>query len=229
MSVNKPNSAGGPNQDTHHLVDLKEPPASLVALRDELQRHMDIVEYAQQGQTFEECLGRIALKLDIVMDGLYDADSVCAMLVDALRHRRFYGNTPHLRAPGLVDVEIVETDALISLILRDRSAPNLAPEGSIVTEIDTTGPADQGISIDFPGAIPQTPATTLAPTHPYTMGTETMSEDDDDLVHIAKEFVEFGESEIPAESEDYLSEQTEVASHPYTSAKSDTSDSGNSA
>lgn len=105
----------GIDHSTHELLSLHRPPDSLVALREELTKHPDISAYAQEGATFEDCIGRIALKLDIVLDGDYDGEKLCAMLATALRNRGSNSMTPHLRAAGLVNAEIVETEKGISL------------------------------------------------------------------------------------------------------------------
>jgi hypothetical protein len=74
----------------HKLLEVREPPDSLVALRTELAKpeNLDISIYASAGVTFEDCLGRIAFCLRIAMDGVYDPIKVCATLTDELRRRR---------------------------------------------------------------------------------------------------------------------------------------------
>lgn len=104
----------GYNMDVPNAI-IKEIPDSLLALRTELPMHPDIYEYAIKGLNFEDCCARIAEKLDIVVDGVYDGDKLCAVLVEALRKRRFHGLAPHLRVPGLVAAEIVETAKGVSL------------------------------------------------------------------------------------------------------------------
>jgi hypothetical protein len=131
--MNKKNSDGGYDDTTHSLVSFHEAPASLVALREELIHHSDITDVAQKGSTFEECLGLIALQLDIALDGFYDVEPLCKMLVEALRNRRFHSSEPHKRASGLVDVELIEREGEVEIIKRDRTVETLAPEGSIVT------------------------------------------------------------------------------------------------
>lgn len=64
-------------------------PASVEALREELKKHPAIYADASLGKTFEECLARIATSCNIVVDGYYDVDDICDMLVHALKK----GNT----------------------------------------------------------------------------------------------------------------------------------------
>jgi hypothetical protein len=108
----KSSGARGGYNNPNDLVEIKEPPASIVQLRRELEKpeNKDIADYAAQGTTFEDCVGRIALCLSIALDGDYDAVELCAMLVEAMRNRGKPGMTasPHLQAGGLVDAEIVE-------------------------------------------------------------------------------------------------------------------------
>jgi hypothetical protein len=134
VSTLKSNRSGGPNNDTHHLIALNEPPESLRQLREELAHHSDITEYAQHGVSFGDCLGRIALKLDIALDGEYDCEPLCEVLVTALRNRRLHPTQPHLRAMGLMDVELVEKEDGISLEKRDRNVETKIPDGSVVVE-----------------------------------------------------------------------------------------------
>jgi len=110
------NNKGGYN-DVHHLIELKEPPASLVALREELMKpqHADIANYAKDGPSFSEVMARIAIKLDIVLDGEYDAAELCEVLANALRGRFSYKGRPHLSDSRLMNVEIVEREGEITL------------------------------------------------------------------------------------------------------------------
>lgn len=101
--------------DGHHLLLIKEPGEAIIALRNELLKHKEIYAYASLGNSFEDCLARIAEKLDVVLDGSYDADELCAMLVTALRNKHAHPNQPHLRVSGLQSVEIIERKGTISL------------------------------------------------------------------------------------------------------------------
>jgi hypothetical protein len=138
--VNKPNSEGGHDLDTHHLLELREPGANLRALREELQYHPDITAAAVAGQTFEECLAIIGIKLDIALDGDYDVEDLCGVLVSAMRNRRFHPGNPSLRAAGLVDIEMVETSDSISVVHRDRSIETTLPKDAILVETNKPSP-----------------------------------------------------------------------------------------
>lgn len=115
MTEDKSKKNFGVDHETHHLLEIRQPPEALVALRNELPYHKDIYEYAIQGKNFEDCMAKIGEKLDIVLDGLYDGDKLCEVLVTALRNRRFHGNQPHLRHPALVSAEIIERKGVVSL------------------------------------------------------------------------------------------------------------------
>lgn len=134
MATNKPNSAGG-YDDSHHLVAIHQPPASLIALREELVYHPDIFEYAALGVDFEDVLGRIALKLDIALDGVYDVEPLCAVLVEAMRKRRFFPGNPSLRHKDLMDVELVEKEGKIELQERNRMVDTIVPDDAIIKEV----------------------------------------------------------------------------------------------
>ena len=138
---NKPNNKGGMHQP-NDLVNIHEPPDSLVALRKELQEHPDICAAAMHGETFEECLGIIAAKLDIAVDGLYDAGEFCAMLVQQLKRRNSaiaIGATDRF---GLIPAELHETEEGIALVEQSK-APLYIPEGAIVTEYSIRMTPDQ--------------------------------------------------------------------------------------
>lgn len=123
----------GVDHETHHLLEIRQPPSSLVALRNELPYHKDIYEYAIQGRTFEECCAKIGEKLDIVFDGLYDGDKLCEVLCVALRNRRFHGNQPHLRHPALVNAELVERKGTVSLEVVEGGIGTIAPTSELPT------------------------------------------------------------------------------------------------
>lgn len=134
------NNEGGYDDTTHHLLTLHEPPAVLVAFREELLKHPDILAYAEKAAGFEEALAKVALQLDIALDGMYEPVPLLIMLTEALRNRRFFPASPHLRASGLVDVELIEKEGEeISLVERDRDVATLLPDGAIVSTSDTTG------------------------------------------------------------------------------------------
>lgn len=147
MSVNKPNSGGGTDDTTHHLILIKEPPASLVALRQELAFHPDICAEAVKGNSFQEVIGISCLQLDIAVDGIYDVEPICAMLVEVLRKKRFHSSSsshPHLSHKDLVDVELVEKEGTVELVKRDRNVTTILPEDAVVTEKYTSQPCKDG-------------------------------------------------------------------------------------
>ena len=74
---------------THHLLQLKNIPAGLVALREELQlpKHADIMQAAAKGATFEESIGIIAAQLGIALNDVYDVGPLCSKLAQALKQR----------------------------------------------------------------------------------------------------------------------------------------------
>jgi hypothetical protein len=133
--TDKKNGDGGYDETTHHLIALHEPPDSLSELRKELAFHPDISSYAQEGLTFEDCLGRIALKLDIVLDGDYEVGPLCEVLVTALRARKSHTTAPHLRHSSLIDVELVEKEGEMEIVERDRAVQTVVPTGSVVKEV----------------------------------------------------------------------------------------------
>lgn len=111
------NRGEGGYSSPHHLVEIKEPPASVVQLRKELEKpeNKDIYDYASQGTTFEDCIGRIATKLSIALDGEYDAAELCEVLINSVRMRGKIGGSPHLGDARLIDVEMVEREGDITL------------------------------------------------------------------------------------------------------------------
>lgn len=132
----------GYDNETHHLIQLKQPPPSIIALREELPKHPDIYNEAIKGNTFEECIGIIAARLDVVLDGLYDPEPLCAMLVDVLRKRHMFGSNPSLRHPDLVDVELVEKEGTVEIVERDRNSITIPTDGAVVTEVNNRKPPE---------------------------------------------------------------------------------------
>lgn len=124
---------------SHHLLSLKQIPDTLLELRKELALHTDISEFASQGNTFEDCLGRIGAKLDIALDGDYDVEDLCGLLLRALRLRRFGYPGSHIhRTLGLASAQLVERADGVSL--EAHQDVSLPPEEVIVTEVDTSFP-----------------------------------------------------------------------------------------
>lgn len=108
----------GHNNFTHHLIEIREPPPSIVELRNLLQeaQHADLFEASKAGKDFGESLGILAARLDIALDGDYDVDNLCRMLVTCLKARFVNVSTPHLRSPGLVNARLEEAENEIRLV-----------------------------------------------------------------------------------------------------------------
>ena len=115
----KKNTDGGHDLSTHHLLEIREPPENLVALRNELMEvaHDDIRPYLQEGKTFEDVLGRIGVRVNIALDGEYDANDICGVLCTALRNKRFGTGDPRLEPIlGLLEAGLVEREGTIELV-----------------------------------------------------------------------------------------------------------------
>lgn len=151
-------SAG--NNEAHYLLEIREPGDAIVELRKELMYHPDITDRAQHGGSFEECLGIIAMCVDLALDGLYDAEDVCAKLVEILRQRRFFpgGNGPVI--PGLLSVEMVEREDSITLQEVDTNVRTVIPEGAIVT---STGQGSKGSPLLDESGSSITPGSSIPP------------------------------------------------------------------
>lgn len=102
----------GENRSHPRLV-IKEGPPSLVELRRllALPQNSDLAEEGMKAATFEEAIGSIAAKLNILLDGDYEPEPLFAMLCEAIRNRDKPGMQmrPHLLAKGLVNAEVAET------------------------------------------------------------------------------------------------------------------------
>jgi hypothetical protein len=97
----------GAYKNEHALIEEKVVPESLVELRKELPKHPDIFLLANRGKTFEECLAIIAAELNILVDGYYDVEDLCELLVKTLQCRHVRNSlSPH--DPRLVPVDITE-------------------------------------------------------------------------------------------------------------------------
>lgn len=122
----------GAYDDSHHLLELKQVPESLTALRSLLAepQNADIRDYAISGKDFEECIGRVAMYLGIVLDGDYDVGPLCSVLVAAVERRRMPGfsTTPSAGDSRLVPAEIVETATSLSLEVGQEAGEPLVPE-----------------------------------------------------------------------------------------------------
>src|ERR1700743_771544 len=86
--------------ETHYLLEIREPPASMIALRKllSLPENKDIFDAAKAEPTFEGALATIGAMLDIALDGTYDVAELCDVLSSALSRRESYKSTAELRA-----------------------------------------------------------------------------------------------------------------------------------
>lgn len=68
-----------------------EPPASLVALRNELAlpHNSDLFNYAIKGRNFDECITLLVEKLGMTVQGHETADEMCHKLVTAIKGRPY--------------------------------------------------------------------------------------------------------------------------------------------
>lgn len=116
-------------RDGHALLEEKITPTSFNVMRAELMKHPDLCEEANRdGQTFEDCIGIIAARLNIALDGLYDPEQLFSMLADALRNRGRFETNPENSAKGLVRAELHEKDKDVTLVEVDKDeVPIIAP------------------------------------------------------------------------------------------------------
>lgn len=122
-------------KDYHHLIDHREPPASLVALRNELLKFPRISVEAMKGRSFEECLGIIAARLSIVLDGMYDPEKVCDMLYWELKRLQ---NPAIGKFPGLSGAKLVETADAITLESTDLIVPEAVRQEQVAAALATS-------------------------------------------------------------------------------------------
>jgi len=98
------------------MNSLQFVPESLIKLREELAHHKDIVFEAAKAVSFEEAIGTIAAKLNIVLDGDYDPDDLFSMLARALRNRNADRALTPNAMPELQAVQLIETEDGIHLL-----------------------------------------------------------------------------------------------------------------
>lgn len=115
----------GAYKETHHLIEERIPPDSIILLRTELAKpeNRDIYHAAIKGQNFEACMAIIAGKLDIILDGEYAVPDLADLLYRVMRDRGKHGNTPHNIDPRLVNAELVEREGSVSIEEVDGTGP----------------------------------------------------------------------------------------------------------
>lgn len=91
-------------------ISKKVVPTVFTEFQQELNsgRHNDIVEDAKKGATFEECIGTIAARLDIILDGDYTPEELFSVLLAALRRRVPGSVQPHQQDGRLVAASLTE-------------------------------------------------------------------------------------------------------------------------
>jgi hypothetical protein len=88
----------------------------------------DIAAYASKGKDFEECLARLGVALDVVLDGQYHVVPLLQMFCDSLENRIKYPTAPHLRSKSLLNVELVERAEDVTLeVVNPADAQQIAP------------------------------------------------------------------------------------------------------
>lgn len=130
-------------KNPHHLVELKEPPPSLVQLRGLLARpeNLDIMRFAaEEGTDFETALGAIAAKLDIVLDGKYDVENLCELLCKGILLRAGYHNRMHTIDSRLQPAELQEREGAVSIELPERVWQPEKFEAGLITPEGTRNP-----------------------------------------------------------------------------------------
>lgn len=118
ITMNREQDRQAGYKDEHHLIQEKVTPMSIQMLAKELAepQHVDIYEAGKLGKSFEECMGIIAAKLDIALDGSYDAAMLADVLLQALRRRKPGAiQNHHLADPRLKNVELVERQNTVTL------------------------------------------------------------------------------------------------------------------
>lgn len=105
-------------KDDHALIEEKVVAESIQLLAREiaLPQNKKLYDEANKGTTFEECLGTIAARLDIAVDGSYDAATLADVCLQALRRRKPGAvQNHHIHDPRLVNAELVETKEFLTL------------------------------------------------------------------------------------------------------------------
>jgi hypothetical protein len=92
-------------------------PESLVLLQKELTlpQHSKLAAIASKEQTFSAVLGSIAASLDIALDGDYEVEELCSVLLSAMRSGVGGAALTRLDA-RFQEVEMMETGASVQLV-----------------------------------------------------------------------------------------------------------------
>lgn len=121
MSADSKPKDFGYDTSSHHLLLTKQPPPSIIELRNELPYHATLYSRASKGADFSECLAEIAADCDIVLDGEYtpgDIAKICEICVDVLRSRRLSGvymSQIHKYSDALINCELTERPDGVSI------------------------------------------------------------------------------------------------------------------
>ena len=101
-----------------NLNNMQIVPESFQHLQSELNaaQHLDIKAEAAKAASFEEAIGTIAAKLNVVLDGDYDPDDLFTMLVRAMRNRNSDRTAPPSNVDGLMHVTLTETSGSIHML-----------------------------------------------------------------------------------------------------------------
>ena len=109
-------------------MQIKYLPTNLLKLREVLLRqHLDIVNKIDLNADLPTTLGEIANELGIAVDGMYDVDDFCEMLLWELENktRREQGLPTKMRYRGLKMIE-TQIDLEITQKLDEKPEPDFA-------------------------------------------------------------------------------------------------------
>lgn len=101
-------------KNEHALIEEEIAPPSTRRLAKLLQlpQNKELHDLAIQGQTFEDCLGIIAARYNILLDGEYDVPALCDLLCRAIEAN------PSVKKE-LVPVEAIEREGSIEIVKAD--------------------------------------------------------------------------------------------------------------
>lgn len=105
-------------KNEHSLIEEKVVPVTFDMLVRELSlpHHKKLSDEVKLGSNFEECIGTLAARLDIALDGDYEASALFDVLLQAMR-RRVPGaiQNHHLHDPRLVNAKLTEKKETLTL------------------------------------------------------------------------------------------------------------------